>query len=63
MDGVIIQKGKAQATFLPQVWGQLPQPEEFLTHLCLKAGLAPNAWRQAGLNVFTYQAQYFDEHK
>lgn len=63
VDGVIIQKGAAQATYLPQVWDQLPQPEEFLTHLCLKAGLAPNAWRQADLNVFTYQAQYFDEHK
>jgi len=63
VDGVIIQKGAAQATFLPQVWAQLPQPEKFLTHLCLKAGLAPNAWRQADLKVFTYQAQYFDEHK
>ncbi len=62
-DGVIIQKGAAQATFLPQVWSQLPNAEQFLEHLCLKAGLAPNAWRLSDLNVFTYQAQYFDEHK
>jgi len=62
-DGVIIQKGAAQATFLPQVWSQLPDPEKFLEHLCLKAGLSPNAWRVSDLNVFTYQAQYFDEHK
>ncbi len=62
-DGVIIQKGAAQATFLPQVWSQLPDPGQFLEHLCLKAGLAPNAWRQTDLNVFTYQAQYFDEQK
>lgn len=63
VDGVIIQKGAAQATFLPQVWSQLPDPEAFLGHLCLKAGLPQTAWRQADLNVFTYQAQYFDEHK
>jgi len=62
-DGVIIQKGSAQATFLPQVWTQLPDPEKFLEHLCLKAGLAPDAWHQSDLNVFTYQAQYFDEQK
>jgi AmmeMemoRadiSam system protein B/AmmeMemoRadiSam system protein A len=63
VDGVIIQKGAAQATFLPQVWAQLPDPEQFLGHLCLKAGLPQAAWRQADLNVYTYQAQYFDEPK
>jgi AmmeMemoRadiSam system protein A len=59
--GVILQKGTARATFLPQVWDQLPQPEEFLDHLCLKAGLARDAWRHTDLTIFTYQAQYFDE--
>ncbi len=33
IDGVIIRKGVASATFLPQVWDQLPQPEPFLSHL------------------------------
>jgi AmmeMemoRadiSam system protein A/AmmeMemoRadiSam system protein B len=60
-DGVILQKGAARATFLPQVWQQLPEPEAFLNRLCLKAGLPPHAWQAPGLDVKTYQVQYFDE--
>ncbi|MDY6824178.1 MAG: AmmeMemoRadiSam system protein B [Thermodesulfobacteriota bacterium] len=62
IDGVIIKKGLARATFLPQVWEQLPTREEFLSQLCIKAGLAPNAWEQPGLEVLTYQVQYFESH-
>ena len=61
IDGVIIRKGHASATFLPQVWQQLPQPEEFLSHLCMKAGLPANAWKDPELEVLTYQVQYFEE--
>ncbi len=60
-DGVIIKKGRLQATFLPQVWEQLPGKEEFLTHLCLKAGLDGDAWRKELLEVSTYQIQAFEE--
>lgn len=42
-DGIILQKGSHKATFLPQVWEQLPTFERFFSHLCQKAGLAPNA--------------------
>ena len=63
VDGVIIRKGAASATFLPQVWEQLPLPEDFLSHLCMKAGLQADAWRQGGLDVQTYQVQYFEEHR
>ena len=41
-DGIILQKGSRKATFLPQVWEQLPTFELFFSHLCQKAGLAPN---------------------
>ncbi|RJX25648.1 MAG: AmmeMemoRadiSam system protein B [Desulfurivibrio sp.] len=61
IDGVILRDGLASATFLPQVWDQLPRPEDFLTHLCLKAGLRPNAWQTGKLEVLTYQVQYFSE--
>ncbi|MCK5685197.1 AmmeMemoRadiSam system protein A, partial [bacterium] len=40
IDGVIIKKGYNSATFLPQVWEQLANPELFLSHLCTKAGLS-----------------------
>lgn len=62
IDGVIIKKGFNQATFLPQVWEQLPDKKEFLTHLCLKAGLDMDAWKRENLEVSTYQVQAFEEH-
>ncbi len=61
IDGVILRDGLASATFLPQVWEQLPRTEDFLSHLCIKAGLASNAWQTGKLEVFTYQAQCFSE--
>ncbi len=59
IDGVILRRGAATATFLPQVWEQLPKVDEFMRHLCLKAGLAPEAWRQPGCAIETYQVKYF----
>ena len=63
IDGVIVRKDLASATFLPQVWEQLPQPKDFLSQLCLKAGLAADAWQHSGLEVLIYQVQYFEEHR
>jgi AmmeMemoRadiSam system protein A len=63
VDGVIIRQGYASATFLPQVWEQLPRKEDFLGHLCLKAGLPRDAWKRGRLEVSTYQVQYFEEVK
>ncbi len=61
VDGVILRKGAACATFLPQVWDQLPRPEDFLRHLCLKACLNADAWRREKIAIETYQAQVFEE--
>ena len=60
-DGVILKKSHNQATFLPQVWEQLPGIEDFLTHLCLKAGLDGDEWEKGKLEVLTYQVQAFKE--
>lgn len=60
-DGLIIRQGYHQATFLPQVWEQLPDKKDFLSHLCLKAGLARDAWIHDKLEVHTYQVQAFEE--
>ncbi len=61
VDGLIIKKGYHQATFLPQVWDQLSDKKEFLTHLCFKAGLDGDAWKGGDLEVSTYQVQAFEE--
>jgi AmmeMemoRadiSam system protein B/AmmeMemoRadiSam system protein A len=63
VDGVILKKGSASATFLPQVWEQLPRPEQFLSHLCMKAGLPADDWKKSRLEIMTYQVQYFEEEK
>ena len=63
VDGVIIRKGSNSATYLPQVWEQLPRPEDFLSYLCKKAGLSSNAWKNTPLEILTYQVQYFEEEK
>ena len=61
VDGIILKLGKARATFLPQVWEQLPQPHAFMEHLCLKAGLDRSAWRDQHPDIFIYQVQSFKE--
>ena len=61
VDGVILNKGYHQATFLPQVWDQLPDKRDFLTHLCMKAGLDGDAWKKEELAVQIYQVQAFEE--
>jgi len=62
IDGVILRDSAwASATFLPQVWDQLPAAEPFLGHLCRKAGLPENAWQQRRMAIQTYQVQYFKE--
>jgi len=55
-DGLIIRKGYHSATFLPSVWEEIDSKEEFLSHLCLKAGLAPDEWKNLGLKVQKYYA-------
>jgi AmmeMemoRadiSam system protein A len=58
IDGVILQHGRRRATFLPQVWEQLPEPHEFLAHLKLKAGL-PADFRADDMRLAVYQVEKF----
>ena len=44
IDGLILESGTHKGTFLPSVWESLPEPEDFLAHLKLKAGLTKNFW-------------------
>lgn len=62
VDGLIIRKGPHSATFLPQVWEQLPDKTSFLGQLCMKAGMPPDEWERGDLQVFTYQVRYFEEN-
>lgn len=60
-DGVVLHVGGRTATFLPQVWEKFCRANEFLDQLSAKAGGAPDAWRQPGTFVTTYEAQVLSE--
>jgi AmmeMemoRadiSam system protein B/AmmeMemoRadiSam system protein A len=59
--GVILSHGMHRSTFLPQVWEQLPDKEQFLEHLCLKGGMPATAWHDPATSVEVYQAEVFGE--
>jgi AmmeMemoRadiSam system protein A len=60
--GVILSRGLNRSTFLPQVWKQLPDKEQFLEHLCIKGGMPSKAWQDPETKVEVYQAEAFGEH-
>ena len=60
-DGVVLRIGAQGATYLPQVWDQLPDKADFLNTLAEKAGCAAEAWRQPGTSVFIYHVEAFKE--
>ena len=60
-DGVVLKIDGRGATFLPQVWEQLPDKVEFLNHLSEKAGCAPGDWRGKDVSVSIYHVEAFKE--
>lgn len=60
-DGVILHIGPRTATFLPQVWAQLPDKEQFLNHLAQKAGCEASDWRGKDTQVSIYHVECFQE--
>ena len=60
-DGVLLHIGPRTATFLPQVWAQIPDKVEFLEHLSQKAGCEPSAWRGKDVSVSIYHVECFEE--
>ncbi len=62
IDGLILQEGFHRGTFLPSVWEELSEKEQFLAHLKLKAGL-PNTYWSDTLRVFRYTTEYFGADK
>jgi len=61
VDGVVLRDGGRSATFLPQVWDQLPDSQQFLNQLCQKMGAPASLWRQKKLQVSIYHVDEFHE--
>jgi len=59
--GVVLQQGMYKATYLPQVWESLSNKEEFLSSLCMKAGLDPDDWKDPETEILIYEVEKFIE--
>jgi AmmeMemoRadiSam system protein A len=60
--GLMIRKGGRSGVLLPQVATEYGWDREtFLQHTCEKAGLPPDAWRDADTEISTFTAQVVSE--
>ncbi len=57
-DGLVLEDPPCRATFLPQVWETLPDPERFVAELFRKAGLPADHWSET-LRCFRYGVEEF----
>lgn len=55
--GLILKSGYRSATFLPQVWEELPHKVDFLENLSMKAGLDKDAWKHAEFWYYTVKKE------
>jgi AmmeMemoRadiSam system protein A len=60
VDGVILEREGTRATFLPDVWADVPEPIEFIRHLKQKAGWPANTWSPL-IRVWRYHTESFGE--
>lgn len=60
VDGVILEYGMHRGTFLPQVWEQLPDRQQFMAQLKRKAGLPADFWAD-GVKLSRYTVTKWKE--
>lgn len=61
IDGLILEDSYHRGTFLPSVWESLPDPQQFISHLKLKAGLPADYWSDS-IKVKKYTTFSFASH-
>lgn len=59
-DGIVLKHNGKNATYLPQVWEQLPQFNDFFSSLCLKANLAKGCLSEHP-EISTYTVEKYKE--
>lgn len=60
-EGLIIEDKAGSATYLPQVWQELPDKIDFIMSLTQKAELPENIWRISHPKVWRYVVESFGE--
>lgn len=61
-DGIVFEYKSCRSTFLPQVWDSIPDPQQFLTNLKIKAQLPGDFWAK-GIQLFRYTVSKWQEIK
>jgi len=59
-DGIVLKYKTYQATYLPQVWEQLPEFDDFFASLCMKAGL-PQSCLELHPEIMIYHVKKYKE--
>jgi AmmeMemoRadiSam system protein A len=59
-DGVVLNYQNSHATYLPQVWDQLPNFSDFFNSLCMKANL-PESCLELHPDISIYQVKKYEE--
>jgi AmmeMemoRadiSam system protein A len=60
IDGLILESDSGRATFLPVVWEQIPEPQQFVRQLKMKAGWSATYW-SSRLRCSRYTTESFGE--
>ncbi len=61
-DGIVVRQGWHRGTLLPVVAAERGwDASTFLKHVCLKAGLRADAWRDPSTTVETFEAEAFGD--
>lgn len=60
IDGLVLERNESRATFLPDVWEQIPDPADFIRHLKQKAGWPANSWSSL-IKIQRYTTEGFAE--
>jgi len=60
VDGVSFRYGHHHGNFLPEMWTQYPEPQEFLAWLKYKSGLPPDFWDE-GIELQHYSVSLWSE--
>lgn len=62
VDGLLLERDDARATFLPDVWEQLTDPVDFVQHLKQKAGWPGSSW-SPHIKIWRYATETFAERE
>lgn len=59
--GVVLKRELYQSTYLPIVWKQISNKQDFLSNLCVKGQMEADCWKDPKTEIYVYTAENFAE--